>query len=243
MAKPPAKPSPEAKRKQPTALLFKAVELNDMAQVKASIEAGADLFAENEDGMTAADVAVDKGHFIVAHYLLSRRMLGRTPPVALVPGKAKEAAKEAKARPKRKFASPRPKPETKPEVKPEPIPAPPPMVVTVPKPEAPEEIAAAPETAPKTAPETGEVPVPDKPLSEEGVAGFFKRLVDLITPGGEKPSAIPSKTAKIKAPVEPVVEPVVEPAPGRDRRGGRKGRRNKAPQEAILAARDDQQVV
>ena len=112
--KPSRNPAPEAKLKQPTELLFRAVELNDMAAIKASIEAGADLFAENEDGMTAADVAVDKGHFIVAHYLLSRRMLGRTPPVALAPGRAKEAAREAKARPKRKFASPPTKPKAKP---------------------------------------------------------------------------------------------------------------------------------
>ena len=53
--KPPRKPAPEAKQKQPTELLFRAVELNDMIAVKASIEAGADLFAENEASMTAAD--------------------------------------------------------------------------------------------------------------------------------------------------------------------------------------------
>ncbi len=238
-AKPSAMASPEATRKQPTEMLFKAVALNDMAAIKASIEAGADLFAENEDGMTAADFAVDKGHFIVAHYLLSRRMLGRTPPVALVPGKAKEAAREAKARPKRKFASPPPKPMMKPD------PAPPPMVVAIPKPEAPEEIAAAPAPAgvspeapesggkieeappadaPEAAPETAEAPAPDvagKPLAEQGVIGFFKRLVDLITPGGEKPPATPTLTAEtdIAEAVEPdeaTIEPGAEPGAPED---------------------------
>ncbi len=189
--KPPREP--EAKKKSPTELLFRAVELNDMTALKASIEAGADLFAENQDAMTAADVAVDKGHFIVAHYLLSRRMLGRTPPVALIPGRAKEAAREAeagaKAGPKRKFASPRAKPEMKPE------PAPPPMVVAIPKPEAPADVAAVPEVGKKT----GDAPAPEvagKPLAEQGVVGFFKRLVDLITPGGEKPPETPAKAAE-----------------------------------------------
>ena len=144
-----------------------------MTAVKASIEAGADLFAENEDGMTAADVAVDKGHFIVAHYLLSRRMLGRTPPVALIPGEAKEAAWEATAKPKRKFAPPPPKPKAKPRVKPEmkPEPAPPPMVVAIPKPEAPaaDDVAAAlegdekiEEVLPADAPEMAEAPAPEE---------------------------------------------------------------------------------
>ncbi|HEY4636105.1 MAG TPA: ankyrin repeat domain-containing protein, partial [Rhodospirillales bacterium] len=56
----------------PTLRLFKAVELNDMAAVKGSLDDGADIAKENADGMTAADLAVDKGHFIIAHYLLSR---------------------------------------------------------------------------------------------------------------------------------------------------------------------------
>ena len=37
--------------------LFKAVELNDAAGVKAAIDAGADLGAKNDKGMTAADLA------------------------------------------------------------------------------------------------------------------------------------------------------------------------------------------
>ena len=215
LPKPARKPAPEAKLKQPTKSLFRAVELNDMAAVKASIEAGADLFAENEDSMTAADVAVDKGHFIVAHYLLSRRMLGRTPPVALDPGRAKEAAREAAAKPKRKFASPPPKPKAKPrdKARAKPEPAPPPMVVSIPKPEAPGEVAAAP--SPPEAPESGEKieeappaagPAPDKPLAELGIAGFFKRLVDLITPGGEKPPEISTKTAETGEPAKSETE-------------------------------------
>lgn len=53
--------------------LFQAVEVNDMNAVKAAIGAGANLSEKNRAGKTAADVAVDKGHFIIAHYLLSER--------------------------------------------------------------------------------------------------------------------------------------------------------------------------
>ena len=108
-AKPPGEKKPAALN-EITRKLFLAVELNDMGGVKSSIEAGADLFIQNPDGMTAADLAVDKGHFIVAHYLLSRRLLGTTPPVALVPGKADKAMAAVEAKPKRKFPKPPEKP-------------------------------------------------------------------------------------------------------------------------------------
>lgn len=204
--------------KGPTLELFKAVELNDMAGVKKSIEAGADLYAQNDEGMTAADLAVDRGHFIVAHYLLSRRLAGQTPPVALVPGRAKEAHKAAKARPKRKFAKPPPKP-----------PAPPPMKVAEPEampekapqsksPEMAETVievtpdeAGEKAEAPEALETVAEAPEPDagesggKPLAEEGPVPFFKSLVDLITPGGGKPPPKPDDTAK---------EAAAEGAPG-----------------------------
>ena len=52
----PPKQPPETLKKT-TLQLFKAVELNDMPAVKASIKAGADLNAENDESMSAADVA------------------------------------------------------------------------------------------------------------------------------------------------------------------------------------------
>ena len=237
-----------------TLRLFKAVELNDMAAIKSSIEAGADLFAENDLGMTAADLAVDKGHFIIAHYLLSRRMLGKTPPIALLPGTAPETVPDAK--PRRKFASPPTKPATPQMAEtPPPPPAPeskvpetpkaeapmaeppkdeiPPMRITVappPIPEPPgkpgEEPSMTEETVAKAAPddiapapvpaepvekaEAGEAPTADKPLSEQGVAGFFKALVDLVTPGGEKP---PKPVKPVEGPGGPA-EGIAEAVPG-----------------------------
>ena len=68
-----------------------------MPGVNAAIDAGAHLEAKNSAGKTPADVAVDKGHFIIAHFLLSER------------GKSAGAI-----RPKRRVptvtAKPRPKP-------------------------------------------------------------------------------------------------------------------------------------
>ena len=218
----PPKQPPETLKKT-TLQLFKAVELNDMPAVKASIEAGADLNAENDEGMTAADVAVDRGHFIIAHYLLSRRLLGRTQPIALSPGKAKEAATQAaKAKAKKKFATPPAKPARKPPGEAQ-EPEAPATVVRIPRPQ--EEVAEAldvqedsdpfetsdtPETpealevdkaqveaAPSDSEEIVEVPSPPdasppagKPLAEQSVAQFFKSLVELITPGGEKPAVV-----------------------------------------------------
>ncbi len=207
----------------PTLKLFKAVEVNDIPGVKSSIDAGADLFAQNEEGMTAADLAVDKGHFIVAHYLLSRRLAGETPPVALIPGKADKAQAAVKARPKRKFASPRTKP-ARPErqaraAKP---PEPPSAAGTgIPETvaEAPQD-GAPPEATPKITLESpaleetvAEVSA-ETPLAEKGISQFFKSLVELITPGGEKPPEPPQ--AEDETPPETGLpdEQVAEAPPG-----------------------------
>ena len=207
----------------PTLKLFKAVEVNDMPGVKSSIDAGADLFAQNEEGMNAADLAVDKGHFIVAHYLLSRRLARGTPPVALVPGKADKAKAALKARPKRKFASPRTKPSPPEQQARAPIPPEPPAASGTGIPEtvaeAPQD-GAPPEATPKITLESpaleetvAEVPA-ETPLAEQGIIQFFKSLVELVTPGGKKPPAPPK--AKDEAPPETGLldEQVAEVPPG-----------------------------
>jgi hypothetical protein len=56
-----------------TRQLFQAIDVNDIGAVKKAVNSGADLNAKNATGMSPADVAVDKGHFIIAHYLLSER--------------------------------------------------------------------------------------------------------------------------------------------------------------------------
>ncbi len=207
----------------PTLKLFKAVEVNDMPGVKSSIEAGADLFAQNEEGMTAADMAVDKGHFIVAHYLLSRRLAEGTPPVALVPGKADKAKAAVKARPKRKFASPRTKPSPPEQQAGAAKPPEPPAATGAEIPETVAEVpqdGVPPEATPKVTLDSpaleetvAEVPA-ETPLAEKGISQFFKSLVELITPGGEKPPEPPK--AKDETPPETGLpdEQVVEVPPG-----------------------------
>jgi hypothetical protein len=202
----------------PTLNLFKAVELNDMAAVKASLDEGADLSKQNENGLTAPDLAVDMGHFIVAHYLLSRRLLGQTEPVVLAPAKAEATPKvSAEAKPKPAFSTPPGKPKP-----PAPVaaakpsapaaaakPGSPPAPSASPKPAMPApEIAEAPASAAKpaepqaaadkAAPATNAPPQavaekaapPTAPSADTGIAEFFKSLVDLITPGGEKPAEV-----------------------------------------------------
>ncbi len=60
-----------------TANLFTAVHANDYAGVQAAIAAGAEFDARDRWGLTAVDLAIDKGHFQIAHYLLSVRNFRR----------------------------------------------------------------------------------------------------------------------------------------------------------------------
>ena len=53
--------------------LFAAVRANDFSAVKRSLLEGGDVTAENTLGLTAVDIAVDKGNFRIAHYLLAWR--------------------------------------------------------------------------------------------------------------------------------------------------------------------------
>lgn len=65
--------SPLQDSAEATRALFEAVRQNDLPAVQAGITAGADINAVNSWGLTPADVAVDKGHFDIAHFLLSLR--------------------------------------------------------------------------------------------------------------------------------------------------------------------------
>jgi len=226
------KAAAKAAKSQSTQDLFKAVELNDLGAIKSSIEAGADLFAQNPDSMTAADFAVDQGYFIIAHYLLSRRIAGRTQPIALVPGKTKKVTRTATMKPKRKFASPPPKPaaERPPAAPAEAPPPQEPMRIEV----GPAPVEAIGEIPPEDIAEaTGETVAAvdevqsDKPLAEQGLGSFFESLVDLITPGGEEAPQI----AKEETPPEPGTDlvTIVEASP--------------TPDDTPLPAKDSQSIV
>jgi len=87
----------------PNEALFNAVEVNDVDAVEAAISAGADLTAKNAEGMTPADVAVDLGHFRIAHLLLSKRT---QPPTAQTAPRVTAKIKEALTQPKQRVTAP-----------------------------------------------------------------------------------------------------------------------------------------
>lgn len=56
-----------------TQVLFLAVEKNDLPGVQAAINGGADITARQINGMQAVDLAIERGYFDIAHYLISVR--------------------------------------------------------------------------------------------------------------------------------------------------------------------------
>jgi hypothetical protein len=60
-----------------TQKLFAAVHANDLQAAQASVAAGADLNAKDRWGMSAIELAIDKGYFSIAHFLTSTRNLRR----------------------------------------------------------------------------------------------------------------------------------------------------------------------
>ena len=73
-----------------TKSLFLAVKKNDLGAVKRSLLDGADVTVETPGGLTAIDIAIDKGYFPIAHYLLAwrrhlRPILSRPRPVPAPP--------------------------------------------------------------------------------------------------------------------------------------------------------------
>jgi hypothetical protein len=56
-----------------TQKLFDAIHAKDFAAAQVSVEAGADVDVPGRWGMTAIELAVDKGYFKIAHYLVAVR--------------------------------------------------------------------------------------------------------------------------------------------------------------------------
>jgi hypothetical protein len=56
-----------------TQQLFDAIHANDFAAAQASVDAGAKVDVPGRWGMTAIELAVDKGYFKIAHYLVAVR--------------------------------------------------------------------------------------------------------------------------------------------------------------------------
>lgn len=61
-----------------TEQLFEAVHSNDLAAARASVAAGADLEAMDRWGLTALELAIDKGYYEIAHFLAAARSARRS---------------------------------------------------------------------------------------------------------------------------------------------------------------------
>jgi len=80
----PPKAVPSTPQASPTKHLFEAVWENDLGKVRASLDQGADLFSTNLIGQTPTDVAVDRGYFDLAHYLMDRAQHSKQQHVARI---------------------------------------------------------------------------------------------------------------------------------------------------------------
>jgi hypothetical protein len=67
-----------------TSSLFRSVQANDLAGVQRAVGEGADFQARDRWGMTAADIAVDRGYYRIAHFLAAARKLHRDQQTTLV---------------------------------------------------------------------------------------------------------------------------------------------------------------
>ena len=69
-----------------TVQLFNAVATNDFAAVQAAVAAGGDIDAIDRFGLSSIDIAIDKGHYQIAHFLLSVRNFQPSGPDAAARG-------------------------------------------------------------------------------------------------------------------------------------------------------------
>lgn len=96
-----ASASPLAINDKATRQLFQAVYANDLASARSSVSNGADVDARDRWGMTPADLAIDRGNYGIAHYLVSirntRRKQEATNVPATSPGRPAAAATVASA--------------------------------------------------------------------------------------------------------------------------------------------------
>lgn len=82
---------------QATQSLFLAVESNDLPGVKTAIDNGADILAHGSNGQQAVDMAIERGHLDIAHYLVSARnqLDSSTPPKTAADKPTKPSATKA----------------------------------------------------------------------------------------------------------------------------------------------------
>lgn len=90
--------STSATNEKATRQLFQAVYANDLASARASVGTGADVDARDRWGMTPADIAIDRGNYAIAHFLVSTRNMRREQEAkAVAPASAAAAAAKSPA--------------------------------------------------------------------------------------------------------------------------------------------------
>lgn len=75
-----------------TRQLFQAVYANDLPQVQLSVGDGADVDARDRWGMTPAEIAIDRGNYRIAHFLVSIHNTRRTQETPETPAAAASKA-------------------------------------------------------------------------------------------------------------------------------------------------------
>ena len=85
-----ASASPLAFSDKATRQLFQAVYANDLASARTSVSNGADVEAKDRWGLTPTDIAIDRGNYGIAHYLVSIRNTRRKQETASTPPKSTE---------------------------------------------------------------------------------------------------------------------------------------------------------
>ena len=106
-----ASASPLAFSDKATRQLFQAVYANDLVSARNSVSNGADVEAKDRWGLTPTDIAIDRGNYGIAHYLVSIRNTRRKqetasipptssePPVAAAPAMPATASKPTASKP------------------------------------------------------------------------------------------------------------------------------------------------
>ena len=95
-------------------LLFEAVRGNDLAGVKSAVKAGADVSRKDDDGRTALDVALQRGFFDIAQFLIKARQERLDGPIgpARAAGPASTASRTAET-----GNAPQPQPQIQPQTR------------------------------------------------------------------------------------------------------------------------------
>ena len=218
--------------------LFAAVYKNDLAAVKSSVLAGADIYSRNAWGMAALDIAIDSGYFDVAFYLLSVRNNRQAPDARKATSTTPVPVPQPVLQPEPQpvvTAAPAPTVETtqlpqqttqpaqvvvvQPTVASEPAPPPaaPEPVVVQPAPEPvvvqppPEPVVVEPVEAAPSEPAVG---AGAEPAGEDPVSSFFGDIADLFGGADEEPESEPQpEPVEVAAAPEPEPEPVEAPEP------------------------------